>query len=210
MNTSAYTSDSKNKANQFLITLPRWTRISDYKYWVDQNLPPHSFVAICAEAHEDGGNHHHIVLHSKTPVTKLQLLSRFLKLFPEDYKRIDVRHIRRDTINHCLDYIRKEDPDVWTSGEIPKGGRPKKIPEIDYAVTALNDMVFDSKDRNWKRLQSILTERENKYWEIFEKWALDTCCTKVDRAIRSHVEWFHTTVDYENWEIHETMSQIFK
>lgn len=177
MDFEKFSSDNnKNPGRQFLITLPTWEKVSDYKLWIDKNLPPHLYVAMCAETHKDGKNHHHIVIHTKSEISKSNLLTRFKKIFPNDYARIDVRKIRKDTINHCIDYLDKEDPHTWKHGEIPKGGRPSKNsmprepmfrPQPNWSLTAKETEDLKDKDYMNKLHRSV-------EWAKFNAFMIDT------------------------------------
>lgn len=184
-----FSSVNKNKANQFLITLPQWEKIQDYKEWCHTKLPPRLYTAICAEKHENGGNHHHIVMHTKTKISKSQLLSRFQTLFPEDYGRIDVKNIRKDTISHVIDYINKEDAECWTEGEIPKGGRPKKRTEITYVAPWIqqkshSEMADEIRESDIRKMDFKMK------WNEFAIWVSETFGKTVDKKSHNDFNWF--------------------
>lgn len=183
-----YSTTNKNKVNQFLITLPQWDQITDYKLWADTNLPPHQYLAICQETHENGGNHHHIVIHTTTKLTKPQLISRFTKLFPDKWKKIHITNIRKDTITHCVDYLKKEDPNVWTHGEIPKGGRPVKKTTLEYIARPPYVDIWSS---NYTPGEMQHEEKwRDRHWEEYKKWQKDTLNIEYD-TLTVKEQWKH-------------------
>ena len=99
---------NRNKIKQWFLTYPQW--INETKLVVrDKLLSSYNidYYKICKETHEDGKPHFHAVIRMRESISKSQILSKFRTLYPNDYKRIDVKPVR--SIKHSLQYLSKED-----------------------------------------------------------------------------------------------------
>ena len=76
----------------------------------------------CKETHENGEPHLHANVKLKHGISKANLLNRMRQIFPETYKRIDIRPTRQHYGK--ADYLFKEDlhPVEWTNPDFKEGG----------------------------------------------------------------------------------------
>jgi len=100
--------NNRNKIKQWFITYPQWLKQSKIDIR-DSLLLSYSidYYKICKETHEDGNPHFHAVIRLRESMSKSQIIKRFKDLYPNDYKRIDVKPVR--SIKHSLQYLSKED-----------------------------------------------------------------------------------------------------
>ena len=99
---------NRNKIKQWFLTYPQWKNES--KLDIRDNLISSysiNYYKICKETHEDGNPHFHAVIRLRESMSKSQILKRFKDIYPNDYKRIDVKPVR--SIKHSLQYLSKED-----------------------------------------------------------------------------------------------------
>lgn len=104
------TKTNYRKLNRFFVTFPQSGDIEPediFKLWGDTAYH-FKELAWVVEKHEDGGNHIHWAFELKHKLTKMQVLDKFMCVYPEDYQRIKVES-GRQTIQCIYDgYFKKE------------------------------------------------------------------------------------------------------
>lgn len=104
------TKTTYRKLNRFFVTFPQSGEYEPediFKLWGDSDYHFKELTWV-VEKHEDGGNHIHWAFELKHKLTKMQVLDKFMSVYPEDYQRIKVES-GRQTIQSIYDgYFKKE------------------------------------------------------------------------------------------------------
>jgi len=104
------TKQQYRKLNRFFVTFPQSGDIEPediFKLWGDSDYHFKELTWV-VEKHEDGGNHIHWAFELKHKLTKMQVLDKFMCVYPDDYQRIKVES-GRQTIQSIYDgYFKKE------------------------------------------------------------------------------------------------------
>lgn len=117
-----YKMSNRNPVKQLFITFPKSN--VDKQTFRDALLRfEPSYYKVCEEKHKDGTPHLHAVVKFKNKYSKAYVLKHFKELYPDDYKRIDVKPVR--SIKNSIAYLSKEDPEPLESGEFVDGRNPQ-------------------------------------------------------------------------------------
>lgn len=141
---------NRNKIKQWFITYPQW---HDSKNNLRDCLISNfdiDYYKVCQETHEDGNPHFHAVIRLRKPLSKSQILKKFKELYPNKYKRIDVKPVR--SIKHSLQYLSKEDT---TPLESAGGYVSKRNPKNSILTSFVRQLGYTS-----------ITDFENRYIKI--------------------------------------------
>lgn len=108
---------NRNPLKRFFVTFPKSTESKQQFADRFHEQFPCQYLEIAQESHEDGTPHLHLVAFLKEKASKTKILKYFKDEYPDDYKRIDIAPVRKPS--HALKYIRKEDDDPYTVGQLP-------------------------------------------------------------------------------------------
>jgi len=131
---------NRNKIKQWFFTYPQW--INETKLDVrDKILSSYNidYYKICKETHQDGNPHFHAVIRMRESISKSQIIKKFKDIYPNDYKRIDVKPVR--SIKHSLQYLSKEDT---TPLESAGGFVSKRNPRNSILTTFVRSLGYNS------------------------------------------------------------------
>ncbi len=134
------TKNNRNKIKQWFITYPQWLKQSKIdvrdilisSYSID-------YYKICKETHEDGNPHFHAVIRLRESMSKSQIIKRSKDIYPNDYKRIDVKPVR--SIKHSLQYLSKEDTSPLESAG---GFVSKRNPRTSILTSFVRQLGYNS------------------------------------------------------------------
>lgn len=121
---------NRNPVKQLFITFPHST--CDKIEFRDKLLRfEPDYYKLCEEKHQDGTPHLHAVIRFKNKYSQSHVLKYFKQIFPDDYKRIDVKPVR--SIKKAIDYLSKEDPFPLESGPFESLRNPQRNWAINFA-----------------------------------------------------------------------------
>lgn len=131
---------NRNKIKQWFLTYPQWKNESKLDVR-DKLLSSYNidYYKVCKETHEDGNPHFHAVIRLRVPMSKSQIIKKFKDIYPNDYKRIDVKPVR--SIKHSLQYLSKEDT---TPLESAGGFISKRNPRATILTTFVRSLGYNS------------------------------------------------------------------
>ncbi|KPA15700.1 hypothetical protein MHK_004093, partial [Candidatus Magnetomorum sp. HK-1] len=104
---------NRNPVKQLFITFPH-SVCDKCKFRDDLLRFEPDYYKVCEEKHKDGTPHLHAVVRFKNKYSKAFVLRHFKEIYPDDYKRIDVKPVR--SIKKSIQYLSKEDPFPLESG----------------------------------------------------------------------------------------------
>lgn len=144
-------------------------------------------LIVCRESHQDGEPHIHAVAElPPRKYTKSKVLKHFKEKYPNDYKRIDVGRIVRNSTPHAAwSYCLKEDRSPHIMGEAPTN------PQVDRYNKFARDLGFRdlaALQADVKRSRATRNEQESKLLEVLafvEEHSLD-----VPKRCRHVLEFF--------------------
>lgn len=114
---------NRNPVKQLFITFPHST--VDKQTFRDTLLRfDPDYYKVCEEKHKDGTPHLHAVVRFKNKYSKTFILNYYKELYPDDYKRIDIKPIR--SIKNAINYLSKEDGDPLESGPFSDHRNPQR------------------------------------------------------------------------------------
>ena len=155
---------NRNKIKQWFLTYPQWKNES--KLDIRDNLISSysiNYYKICKETHEDGNPHFHAVIRLRESMSKSQILKRFKDIYPNDYKRIDVKPVR--SIKHSLQYLSKEDTaPLESAGGFVSNRNPKNSILTTFVRQLGYSSLSDFKEQYG--IESMLRKRLEK--DMFE------------------------------------------
>lgn len=109
---------NRNPVKQLFLTFPHST--CDKQQFRDDLLRfEPDYYKVCEEKHKDGTPHLHAIVRFKSKYSKAFVLRHFKELYPNDYKRIDIKPVR--SIKNAIQYLSKEDPAPLESGAFKDG-----------------------------------------------------------------------------------------
>lgn len=145
---------NRNPVKQLFFTFPKST-IDKQQFRDDLLRFEPDYYKVVQESHADGTPHLHAVVRFKNKYSKAYVLKYFKGLYPNDYKRIDVKPVR--SIKRALLYLSKEDSNPLVSGEYKDNRQPQN--------NWLNKLA-----REWGYLDSNdLMEKQREYKRIYEQ-----------------------------------------
>lgn len=133
---------NRNPLQWCFLTFPQCGTVtkSDFRNIMDP-LGPYDFECYAQETHEDGNFHLHALVKFTNKITKSKILNHIKKTYPDDYKRIDVgRIVKNSSPWHAHQYILKEDPSPLHYGTAPERNDPNRT---RFAKLA-RDLGFES------------------------------------------------------------------
>jgi len=146
---------NRNPVSQWFITFPRWQEYDDIKQF--QGMSPESKWGYAVkESHEDGGIHYHLMLKLKKGMTKSKMLAYWTKMFPNDYKRIDIEPTKDFRAAHK--YLQKEQLDVY------EWGQGMQLPVWLQVIKDEWDSQKDDIERRNRRIEELKTKRLQETW----------------------------------------------
>lgn len=152
---------NRNPVKQLFLTFPHST--VDKCTFRDQLLRfEPDYYSVCEEKHKDGTPHLHAVVRFKNKYSKAYVVKYFKELYPEDYKRIDVKPVR--SIKNSIAYLSKEDTSPLTSGEF----KDARQPQNNHLSAFARELGFNSVDIlvEYHRQE---TARRNHYKDLVNK-----------------------------------------
>ena len=178
------TKSTYRKLNRFFVTFPQSGEYQPediFKLWGDSDYHFKELTWVI-EKHEDGGNHIHWAFELKHKLTKMQVLDKFMCVYPDDYQRIKVES-GRQTIQSIYDgYFKKEGvpyyknykpiKSLWTAAEQEEWSRigleiendklrakaieaEKQAEKISFDDWLQNEEQWEKKRKEWRELGVI-------------------------------------------------------
>jgi len=144
---------NRNPLSSFFITFPQCGEITRIEFteklFTDKDHKDK--IMTVRETHSDGGYHLHLITKLSKKITKSQLLNKLEKIYPDDYKRIDVQIL----INwaKAIEYLKKEDMQPY-------------LVNVTLVDTSKNDPDFISDDeieKMWFEDEKIMNLRYNRF-----------------------------------------------
>lgn len=120
------TSANRNPMNWCFLTFPQSQQVSKEMFLESMTpLGPFTFTCVARETHEDGSPHLHALVRFVNALSKSKVIKFFKETYPDDYKRIDVGRIKRQSSPyHAYVYLTKEDPEPLICGDPPVHNDP--------------------------------------------------------------------------------------
>lgn len=120
------TSANRNPMNWCFLTFPQSQQVTKDMFLESMSpLGPFTFTCVARETHEDGSPHLHALVRFVDAKSKSKVLRFFRQRYPDDYQRIDVGRIKRQSSPyHAYVYLTKEDPEPLICGEPPVNSDP--------------------------------------------------------------------------------------
>lgn len=150
------TSANRNPMNWCFLTFPQSQQVSKEAFLESMTpLGPFTFSCVARETHEDGSPHLHALVRFVNALSKSKVLKYFKETYPDDYKRIDVGRIKRQsTPYHAYVYLTKEDPEPLISGDPPVHSDPFRA--------RLNRIARDLGHSDLEALQLYVEQRRER------------------------------------------------
>ena len=184
---------TRNATEKYFITFPQWDcSDSDIRQSILQYFPPHKFGISCVETHEDGGKHIHCIIALETRRTPAQFRQWVLSQFSdEDANKIHIGSVR--ALKQAIEYINKEDTDVYTVGIVPKynsckkGLTKKQIEQKMFEEECENKRYWDNYMESVRREERI--SMSHWYREQYRQWVkCEARCNFYDLVDNNMIE----------------------
>lgn len=164
---------NRNPVKQLFITYPQSKELTKAEF--GESLMPldPTYYEIAEEAHKDGSPHLHAVVQLKVPLSIPKILKHFCKVYPFDFKRIDVKPPR--SLKHAIVYIRKEDKNTLKYGILKVPKKKASAYEIRRRALYQNQHYTTTSDHYQKEMLHDLREKHYlRYGGIheFHNWTL--------------------------------------
>lgn len=147
---------NRNPVRQLFITFPHSSCDKNtFRDFLIQFSP--DYYKVAEETHQDGTPHLHAVVKFKNKFSCAHVIKKFKDIYPDDYKRLDVKPVR--SIKNSIKYLSKEDPSPLESGAYTEARNPEQnwqrkfIKQLGY--DSLADLVADTKASEDERLSAV-------------------------------------------------------
>lgn len=162
---------NRNPVKQWFITFPQWNKYDNINEF-EKISPKSKWGYVVMESHENGGVHYHLMLNLiGTGMTKSKMLAYWTKMFPNDYKRIDIEPTK--SFNDAHNYLQKE------KLEVHEWGQGKKLPSWLQAIKDEWDINKLDRELCENRCIKRIKQREKELYEYEHTCVYCWCCDRV-------------------------------
>lgn len=140
-----------------------------------------SYYKVCEEKHKDGTPHLHAVIKFKNKFSKSFVVKYFKTIYPDEYKRIDVKPVR--SIKKSIEYLSKEDTQPLESGEF----KDSRNPQLNWIHKFATELGYDSL-AHFTDEYKVETDNEEKFKAIFHeryRFMVENDPYQIDYRIKS-------------------------
>ena len=202
---------TRHYIEKYFITFPQWDCSNDdIRQSILSYFPPHKFGISCIETHKDGGKHIHCIIALETKRTPAQFRQWVLSQFDDqDANKIHIGSVR--AIKQAIEYMNKEDKDVYTVGAVPKYNSAKKgltkqqiemkiMAEQMEARKALDERIEERKHQRevhfslWLRdryFDWLKSEAQCNYYDLVEQGKFDPDVNLLKQCIQQWLEEYY-------------------
>lgn len=211
--------NTRNRIEKFFITFPQWDCSNvDVRQSILTIFPPFKFAISCVETHKDGGKHLHVIVALETRRTPAEFRQWvFSCVSDEQANRIHIGSVR--AIKQAIEYIHKEDTDVYTVGTVPKYNSQKKSLTKDQIEIKIMEEQMEATKRldryheqikyqqevgysHWLRelyMEHVKAEAQRNFYDLVEQDKVDNTVEDLNECVKQWIqEYIYDDVHQDN------------